>query len=276
MPRAPLAFRLPSFRRLSPSFLAPLAIALVLLALNGCGSSSSASSTEDSLVHIQGSSASITKATLNHWMNAVVGGDYRAGGPQIAPAGLVSEPANYPACEAAARKIVPKGANGQLALNDTQIASKCHKLHQAIKEEALTFLLSVAWTVIEGEEFGLKVSEAQLHQEFARYRTVPYPTEADLQKYMGERHEQLSDVLYQLKRNILVREILPKFEAKVKAAGGGEATYVRLALARYKALIAKTSCEPEYVTQGCREFKGTDVPEAPNVIIEEFVKGEGS
>ncbi len=275
MLKAPLAFRLPSLRRLPPSLLlAPLAIVLVLLALNGCGSASGSS--EDSLVHIQGSSASITKATLNHWMNAVVGGDYRAGGPQIAPAGLVSEPANYPACEAAAKTIVPKGANGKLALNDTQIASKCHKLHQAIKEEALTFLLSVAWTVIEGEEFGLKVSEAQLHQEFARYRKVPYPTEADLQKYMGERHEQLSDVLYQLKRNILVREILPKFEAKVKAAGGGEATYVRLALARYKALIAKTSCKPGYVTQGCREFKGSDVPEAPNVIIEEFVKGEGS
>jgi hypothetical protein len=249
-----------------------VAIVLALVLLGGC---SGGTAEDGGVTHIEGTSASISKATLNHWMQAMAGGDFRASGPQIAPPGLVSEPADYPRCERAARKIVPRSRSGQLKLSDAQIAEKCRALQRALKAQAISFLLSAQWTTIEGEEFGLKVSEAQLHREFARYRKQPYPTEEDLQKFMAERHWVLSDLLYQLKRNILVKEILPKFQAKVKKAGGGEATYVRLALARYRALIAKTTCKPGYVAPGCREYHGPEVVSpSPNIILERFAKGE--
>jgi hypothetical protein len=263
----------PSRSLLPPPLRACLALALTIALLSGCGGTSGADS--GGVTHIKGSSASITRPMLNHWMQAMAGGDFRASGPQIAPLGLVSEPADYPRCEAAAKKIVPKGSAGQLKLTGAQIAEKCHVLYRAIKAQAISFLLSVQWTVLEGEEFGLKVSEAKLHKEFARYRKLPYPTEEDLRKFMAERRWVLSDILYQLKRNILVTEILPKFQAKVKKAGGGQATYVRLALARYRALIAKTSCEPGYVAPGCREYHGPEVVKpSPNMVLEQFAKGE--
>jgi hypothetical protein len=102
-----------------------------------------------------------------------------------------------------------------------------------------------------------------------------YPTEADLHKYLAERNWVRSDVLYQLKRNILVTAILPKFEAKVKKAGGGEAMYTKLALERYKGLIARTKCQPGFIAPNCSEYREpSKAAPSPNSIIEALVKGQ--
>jgi hypothetical protein len=252
------------------SLLLALAI-LALIAAGGCGGG------EKSLAQIDGVPAKIGKATLDHWMRAMAGGDFRASIGTKGPRGLVSEPANYPECEAAARKIIPRTFTGQLKLSSAQIAQKCHELYNSIKAQALSFLISVQWTVIEGAEQGLKISNADLQREFARYRKQAYPTEADLHRFMAERQWVLSDVLYQFKRNVLVTAILPGFEAKVKKAGGGEKLYTKLALERYKALIAKTRCVQGYVVPNCSEYHGPPtVPPAPNAIFEELVQASKS
>ncbi len=256
-----------------------LALALVatctaLLLLGGCGGSSGGG---DSVAHLQGGPGTVSRPMLGHWMRAMAGGDFRAIIGTKAPAGLVSEPADYPQCEAAAKKIVPRTDAGQLKLSDAQISTKCHQLYRSIKAQALTFLLSVQWIVREGEELGLKLSDAELHKEFARFRQHTYPTEADLKRYLEERHWALSDILYQLKRNVLVSRILPKFEAKVQQAGGGEAVYARLALERYKRQISQTVCKPGYVAPGCSEYRGPEtVSPAPNAILEGFTEGVSS
>ncbi len=246
-------------------------VALTLLAasLAGCGGSG------ESLTHIKGTSASTDKAALDHWMRAMAGGDFRASIGTKAPPGLASEPVNYSECARAAKKIVPRTLTGQLKLTDAQIRTKCGILHRSLKAQALSFLISVEWTVLEGEEEGLKVTDSLLKKEFARFRKQTYPTEADLRRYLKERQWVLSDVLYQLKRNVLVTRILPRFEAKVQKAGGGESTYTKLALQRYKDLVARTTCETGYVVPNCREYHGPpQVEPAPDAILEEFVKGQ--
>ncbi len=214
---------------------------------------------------------------LNHWMRAMAGGDFRASNLYEAPQGLVSEPANYGECARAAKKAVPLGAGGKPLLSDAQIEQDCHELYRSIKAQAMTFLLSVQWEITMGKEQGIVVSDAQLQKEFKRYSKAFFPQEGELERYVTERHWVLSDILYQLKRNILVKSILPKFEAKVKAAGGGEATYVRLANERYAHLIARTSCKPGFIAPGCREYHGpTTVKPAPDVILEALAKGRSS
>jgi hypothetical protein len=240
-----------------------LALSLALLALAGCGGG-------ESVVHIQGLSASISKATLKHWMQALVGSDFRTSNATVAPAGLVSEPADYKRCAAAVRLVAPRT---QPRPSDTIVAERCRQLYRGIKAQALSFLISAAWTVGEGAEMGLKVSEAQLKRQFAVERRQTYPTEAQLNKYLSERHMVLSDLLYQLKRSILVSEILPKFEAKVRKAGGKNA-YGRLAIARYDALVARTSCSPGYVVPNCKEYHGPEaVVPSPNQVLEAIVQG---
>lgn len=214
---------------------------------------------------------------LNHWMQAMAGGDFRASVGTKGPVGLVAEPADYPKCVAAAKTFVPRSFTGRLKLSDGQIEQKCHKLYVSIRAQALSFLLSVEWTVMEGKELGVNLSEADLHKEFTRHRREMYPTEADLQKYLSERHLVLSDVLYQLKRNVLEARIMPKVQAKIEREGGNEATYIRRALQRYKALIAKTSCTAGYVVPGCSEYRGPPtVQPSPNVILESLASGRAS
>lgn len=248
--------------------LVSLAISASLMLLSGCGSSGSGS-----LARIEGSSASIGKATLNHWMRAMAGEDFRQSVGTKGPQGLVSEPANYSECATAARRIVPRTFTGQLKLSGAQIALKCRELYRSIKAQALSFLISVQWSVAEGAEHGIKISDALLHSEFARYRKQVYPTEADLQKYLAERRLVLSDILYELKRAIVVTRMLPKFEEKIKKAGGGDQAYAKLVLEREKGLIAKTKCAPGYVVPNCKEYDGPPtVAPAPNVILEQFVQ----
>jgi hypothetical protein len=245
------------------------AVLLLLLSLGSCGGS-------ESLTHIQGSSATITKPMLDHWMRMFVGSDFRANVGTKAPVGLVSEPANYPRCAEAAKKVIPRSYTGKLELSEAAISEKCHELYQAIKAQALAYLLSVQWTVLEGEEQGVSVSDTELHKEFQLLRKNIYKSQANQQKYLAERHMVVADVLYQLKRNLLTRRLTPKFEAKVAKAGGGQSTYVRLALARYKGLIAKTSCKPGYVVEGCKGYREPKVaPPSPSVILEGFAGAVG-
>ncbi len=220
---------------------------LALISLTGCGGT-------DSVVHVEGTPISISKPTLNHWMKAVAGGDFRATVGTKGPVGLVSEPANYPRCEAAVRTVAPRTFTGKAKLSSAQISTRCHQLYQAFKEQALNLLISIEWTVAEAAEKGIHVSNAEVKREFVQFRKRPYPTEAELKKFLSERRWTLSDVLYQLKRNILVRRILPIFKAKVDRVGTDLKTYAKFVLQRFRRLIARTSCTPGYVVSNCKEY----------------------
>jgi hypothetical protein len=244
-----------------------LAGCLAIWAFSGCGKS-------ESLVHVQGTPASITKESLNHWMQALVGLDFRTSVGTEGPAGLVSEPADYRRCASSVKLIAPKTFLGQVRLKSETISTRCRELYRSVKAQAMSFLISVAWGAAEADELGLKAPEAEVRREFARIRRVPYPTEAQLRKYMAERHLVLSDLLYRLKDSILVGRILAKFQVKVKQAGGGEKTYTKLALERHNRWLSRTSCKAGYVAPDCREYHGPEIVEpSPNSILEAIVQG---
>jgi hypothetical protein len=243
------------------------ALLLALLTLGACGGS-------DGITHIQGSSETITKPMLDHWMRADVATDFRANIGTKAPTGLAAEPANQSECAQAAKTVIPRSYTGQSKLTDAEIAQKCHQLYIAIRNQAMSYLLSAQWTKLEAKELGVRLSEPELHKEFLRSRKETYGNQATFLKYMRERRLVLSDVLYLLTRNILVTRILPKFEARVKHAGGGEKVYAKLALVRYHGLIAKTSCKAGYVMEDCKEYREPPTPlSSPDVILEGFVQG---
>lgn len=253
----------------SPRLAALAGTAVLLLCVVGCGAS------DDSVTHIEGSSATITKPMLGHWMRSLASGDFRQNLASIAPSGLVAEPANYPQCVKAAEKIVPKAADGRPQLTTRQLTEKCRELYEAIKAQALGFLINVQWTVTEAAEMGITVSSVAVRQGFDRYRHEAFHSDAEFHKYISERGWTLADMLYRYKLEVLVHKILPKFEEKVKKAGGGERVYARLALERYHKRIARTSCRRGYVVPQCREYhETTSAPPSPRDVLKAFVLGQ--
>jgi hypothetical protein len=241
------------------------ALGLVLL-LGGCGG-------EQSVVHFQGAPhASISKATLNHWMRSIVGADFRTSIAKQGPTGLVSEPADYERCIDAAKLVAPRSMFNQLRLGRTKLDLICHELYRTVKAQALGFLISAQWTLAEASRAGITVDAVELKRAFAGIRGPRFPTEQSLRKYERERQLSLADLLYQVRVDTLVSRLLPRFERQVAAAGGGESAYAKLALAHYHELITKTTCEKGYVVPGCSAYRGpAGGPTPANVILTELV-----
>jgi hypothetical protein len=105
-------------------------------------------------------------------------------------------------------------------------------------------------------------------------RKFSYSTEADLHKYLAERQWTLSDIYYQLKRNMIVQRLEPLVKRQIAAAGGGERGNVTVALARQKTRTARTKCEPGFVVSSCTGYRAGTPELASAVILEEIAKGQ--
>jgi hypothetical protein len=240
-----------------------LLIATTLVALSGCGSSGKSVARLEDASH-----STISTATLNHWMQAMAGSDFRRRVATEGPTGLVSEPYDSSRCIDAAKLVAPRSFYNQLRLDRVQLAEKCGELYRSVKAQALSFLISSQWTLTEAAEHGITVSDADVKRTFARIRKQQYPTEQTLRTYLAERHWSLADLLYEVKLNTIVAKLLPSFQRRVVDAGGGERTYAKLALQHYDDIVAKTNCSNGYVVPGCSEYHGPpSVLPSPDVII---------
>lgn len=260
------------FKRLRPSF-ALVATALALTAFTACGGSSSHTIPSNSVALV--GATPISKTTLDHWMHSMVGGDFWERFIKRAPAGLVSEPADYAACEAAARTLIAEGTH-KLHFTPAQVAQKCRQLYFAIREQALQFLINVSWRVNEGRENGITVSDAETSNYAKQYIAKFYPNPGEYEKYLANREWAPSDDLYQVKRNLLTT----KLREKIEGTGAGEkrketpqvrTRYIDYVEGHIGKRTAETRCRAAYVVSMCRGFREAGSPPAPVAILEEFL-----
>jgi hypothetical protein len=225
------------------------------------------------IIHIGGAhGASIGLATLDHWMQALAGGDFREAIGAEGPRGLVSEPAHYGRCIDAAKLVAPRSFFNQLQLSRVALDQKCHELYSSIKAQALSFLISAQWALIEGAERGVEVSGAEVKRAFERIRRRQYPTEPDLRRYLTERQWSLSDLLYRLKDDLLENRLRPRSGTIAAAADGGPG-YAKVLAERRDRMIARTMCLRGYVVPGCSAYRGPPTPSpTPEAILVHLVR----
>jgi hypothetical protein len=216
-------------------------------------------------------STPISRAMLNEWMGAVVGGDYYEHLSTPAPVGLVSDPADYPKCISAAETIVPKSSTGQLALTRSQISGKCRLLQQALKEQALELLISIESRIGEGGELGIPPTTAEVNHLFSMIKAREFPKPGEYQTFLAERHWNNSVEVLQIKRNIVVSKIQAKFQAKGQGFTRAYISYVEQSAKKW---TAKTTCSQGYIVAGCKEYKASPQQEsskpAPALLLEEL------
>jgi hypothetical protein len=250
--------------------LALVATALVAASLAACGGGGTMPA--DAVAQV--GETAITKASLNHWMSTIIGGDFYEITHKVAPTGMVSEPPDYATCTIALETL--PSSSGKTKPPAVQLKSKCEQLYHALKQQTLSYLISAQVAVGQDRDQGLKVTGREVEQAFKRLQASQFPKEAELQQYLANRHWALSDELFLLKRDLLSSKLRAKIEKKYGGATGEQALikYVHGATTLW---IARTTCRSGYVVQGCKQYgpaqaAATAAAPSPDALIEELVR----
>jgi SurA N-terminal domain len=230
--------------------------------LVGCGGSPRSG---EVVAHV-GQSA-ITKAALNHWMSILAGGDFYETSEITTPKGLVSEPPRYDVCVADLKMLVARGSS---TLASAQLATKCHQLHQALKEQALSYLIASQTLIGEDVEQDLNVSEGEVDRDLRRLKAEQFPTEAEYRRYLQLRGWSRADERYLVRRNLLSSKLLRKLQRSFSSEQG----FARYVADEAKKWTEKTTCAAGYVVEGCRQYDPMpkQLNPAPAVLIEEIAR----
>jgi flagellar motility protein MotE (MotC chaperone) len=199
----------------------------------------------------------ITKPELEHWMTTMLGGDYYDVTSKVAPAGLLASPPGYTTCMAKLQAIAPK-KEGKPQLTPEQIKSRCKQIYDAIKEQALNFLINAQINISEGAKTGVKISQSEIDKELTRLRKEQYPKPGALEKYLAEHHRTLADERFLLKLDLLNQKSHPKILQQMTQGGGGQQAVAKRLAAYTAQIVSKTDCRAGYVVARCRQYKPQD------------------
>ena len=121
--------------------------------------------------------------------------------------------------------------------------------------QALGFLITSEWVLGEAAARGVSVSEAEVKQRFAQLVHESFPKAGSLQKYLAKSGETEADLLARIKVELLASKIAAKVSAG-KSAAQRSASLTAFENAFHAHWKSYTSCEPGYVMEDCKQYKG--------------------
>lgn len=259
----------------TPARLLPalLALSLALVGITACGGASSTPVSGDVIARV--GDMTITKADLNHWMATLAGGDFNeVSHNHKVPAGLVSDPANYPAClaslQAAAAKAPKQPSKASKSPVDTpaRLLKICHQLYVAIRLQTLNYLITADWTIGAYAEGGIKASNQEVLRFFNEIKKQQFPSQAAFQEYLELNNRTLADELFVVHLDLL--------SSKLTSSNGGKALLAKLTEAGRR-WTAKTDCSPGNVVQHCKQFTHEPPPTTPppSILMEQVATVTG-
>ncbi|HEV3046007.1 MAG TPA: hypothetical protein VGY13_01480 [Solirubrobacteraceae bacterium] len=247
------------------------------LCVGGCGGIPG-----DAVARVNGSS--ITAATLRHWMLIAASSTTGAAAASTA----LPQPPRYRACIAGLAAREPKPAKGQKPPTDAQLKAQCAQQYTALKDEALSYLISAEWLLQESAALGVRVSDGEVHADFVKVRKESFANSGAFERFLRTSDYSVSDLLLRIKLETLSQRL----EQKVLRGGSvsqaaiaryyreHKARFGRQSLAQAKPAIKRelqttgqerrfqsfkaayrkrwkerTECRAGYVVSGCRQFK---------------------
>jgi hypothetical protein len=259
--------KLPAMSKRLP--IAVLATLAGIAIIAGCGSSDSSATANSVVVH-EGN-VPITRAVVNHWMQIDAAGDYYSlSHERIIPAGLVSDPPNYPRCVSVLQGIIERNHRTR-TFSKSQLVLKCGQIYRAVKAQATSQLVTSYWLTGIAREFGYNPTDTEEKRLFKEICEREFPTKAAFTKYLAERHMSLADELFEVKLD-LIRQ-------KVSLISGRSTLHsftkqgLHKILAVGQRLSQKTICTAGYIVEHCKEYTlGTRVmPNPPASVLMEQV-----
>jgi hypothetical protein len=171
---------------------------------------------------------------------------------------------------AAAKTIKPAKLPASIP-NEARLKIRCRQLYTAVKEQALSYLISVLWRAEEGAEVGQSVSDREVSRQLQELADQNYKSPAAFRRFLASRHWSLADERYLLKRNLLDTKFLERLKARVASLGGGQQAYARLVRENVAKWSGKTSCNSGYTAWQCRPSGSTaEADPSASVLVEQL------
>jgi hypothetical protein len=208
----------------------------------------------------------ITRATVGHWMEVMVAGDYRYDMAKPPPAGLVSDPPNYDGCVVAAKRLSRKAS-------ESGARRLCRQLYQSVKLQAVNFLTNALWYAEDAKEHGEHVTSKQIERAYHLVQRREYSAPGQFARFLAEVHRTKADEYYLLRRNLLSNRFLERLQRQHFNLRNRDAA-LKLAQEWQAKWTAKTTCQPGYVASQCKQYKGPETVPAPDSILEQLARGD--
>jgi foldase protein PrsA len=179
-------------------------LAVVVAVLSGCGSST----LHGNVVAV--GTTPISTATFDHWMRAAVTAN-------PATKGVAVTPPSYSACIAhfAAAQAKSRAADVTTAIKTTgELKSECETQYNKMKQTVLKLLIPATWTIDEAKRLGVGVTASQVQKRFEVLKRHNFPGAA-FQEFLKKSGQSLSDILWQVKLELLKEEIEARITGRV-------------------------------------------------------------
>jgi parvulin-like peptidyl-prolyl isomerase len=190
------------------------AVLFALLGLAACGGIPG-----NAVVQVGGTP--ISKDAFKHWVGiAATASSASAGSAATKP--VLPEPPDYKACIAHLQATTPAPAKGQPAPTTAQLKSQCEQQYKQLQQQVLGFLISSDWVLGEAAALGVKVSDAEVHKQFAKIKAGQFPRAAEYEKFLAHTGQTTSDLLLRVKLNLLSSKIQEKIAKRKHAVTKAE------------------------------------------------------
>jgi hypothetical protein len=216
-------------------------------------------------------SHAITKATLGQWMTEMIGGDFYSVAFHRIPAGLVAEPANYPACVTQLKQLTPIPSENppQPQPTTTQLLTKCQQLYETIKTQALNYLVSAYWSKNYDTAHGYHINPAEVKTALKRVQTEQKLKPGAYQQILANSRRTPQQQQFIIENQLLNQKVISKLTHE-----GEQATTAFNKEAEHTENNA--TCRPGYTVEHCNNYQPpkTQTPNtnktAPDQLLQEI------
>jgi foldase protein PrsA len=152
----------------------------------------------------------ITTQAFDHWMYVAAKGNVAQGGgsgPVIVP----TDPPSFTGCIAQARRQVPQVRKESAS----QIRGQCASLFTALSSQVLDTLIRGYWYQADARKEGVKVTDAQVQQQFNSEKNAQFPTQAQFQTFLAQYGYTIQDLLYRTRLQLVYNRLIAKHTKSV-------------------------------------------------------------
>jgi foldase protein PrsA len=241
---------------------------VILTGVNACGGGSSS----EIVARVAGV-GSISKAAVEHWIPIQARLAHTVVPRRPIPEGVVPDPPDYTACVAYLRTTKQKLVESGPKPTASQLKSKCAQYYHGVKLSVLNLLIGSDWTFGNAAAAGMKVTPQEVRQRFELVKKNDLRmSDKEYLKYLKYTGQTLSDMMLRSKVQLIEARIQASVFAVARQLPKGLTERQRqealmkptAAMPTIKQWVARTSCEPDYVSSSCKQYKGPLPPGFPN------------